>query len=181
MTATAKIMVDFMLRVCRIIGKIFMVVSCILFSLLVLLVFSGSVMRYVVGTPLAVADETASLLFLSGAILTLTHGYLDKKLIRISLFWDKLSSRPKQVADAIGTLAGAVALGIAFWATVLFAWDNYTLGSRTVMTDIPLWPWAMSIPLSLGLMTLTMFLTALAQLLDLLNNGPTPKIVEKSS
>lgn len=175
MIAVIQSIVKFLLRVCRTLGQFFMVLACILFSLLVLLVFCGSIMRYVVGTPLAIADETASLLFLSGAIFTLTHGYLNDKLIRISLLWDKLPGKWKQAANAIGTLAGTVVFGIVFWATLVFAWDNYTLGSRTIMTDIPLWPWTMSIPLSLGLMTVTMFLTAFAQLLDLLGSRVNPE------
>ena len=79
MIAVIQSTIKLMLRVCHALGQIFMVFACILFSLLVLLVFCGSIMRYVVGTPLSIADETASLLFLSGAILTLTHGYLNIK------------------------------------------------------------------------------------------------------
>jgi len=176
MLAAFQAIVGFMLRVCQILGRGFMVLACFLFSFLVLLVFIGSVLRYVAGTPLAIADESASLLFLSGALSTLTYGYLDNKLIRISLVWDKLSSQWQRIADAIGNLAGAMVFGVVFWTTLLFAWDTYTHGTRTIMTDIPLWPWAMVVPASLGLLSLSMFLTALAQLIDLLSgvHNPSP-------
>jgi len=169
MITSVQTLVGYLLRLCHICGRGLMTLSCILFSLLVLLVVFGSILRYVVGTPLAIADETASLLFLSGSVLTLTYGYLDKKLIRISLFWDKLSDRWQKAADVVGTLAGAAVFGTIFWSTLLFAWDNYTFGTQTVMTNMPVWPWAMSIPVSLGLMSVSMVLSALDQLLDLLN------------
>jgi len=174
MIAAAQSIVQTILKICRILGRGLMVLACFLFALLVLMVFVGSVMRYLVGTPLAIADETASLLFLSGAVLTLTHGYLEKKLIRISLIWEALSGKWRLFTDVIGTLVGAVVIFLISKATFAFAWDAYELGTRTVMTDVPLWPWAMSIPLSLFLLAIGMLLTAISSLLEYFSGREHP-------
>jgi len=174
MITVTQTIVQMMLKICHILSRGLMVLACFLFALLVLMVFSGAVMRYLVGTPLAIADETASLLFLAGAVLTLTYGYMEKKLIRISLIWDSLSKRRRYIANVVGTLVGAAVVFVISRATFTFAWDAFEMGTRTVMTDIPVWPWAMSIPLSLFILALTMVLTAISDLLGILSNRKQP-------
>lgn len=162
-----QIPIRFLLRICKLLGTASLYLGCILTALLVLLVFSGSVSRYLVGVPLAFADETASLLFLSGTVLTLTYGFFQGSLIRISLIWQKLPEGPKKVADILGHLVAAIAFLVIAKSSFDYAWDSYSFGSETVLTNIPLWPWAMTIPFSLGLLSVSMILSAIDQFLDL--------------
>lgn len=158
--------IQFLLGICKLLGRLSLYLACLLTGLLVLLVFAGSVSRYLVGVPLAFADETASLLFLSGTVLTLTYGYFQGSLIRISLIWENLPPGPKKIADIVGHLVAAAGFVIIAKSAFDYAWDSYTFGAKTTLTNIPLWPWAMTIPFSLCLLSLTMFLSAIDQALD---------------
>lgn len=160
--------VKYLLQVCKVFGKVSIYLACLLVGALVLLVFSSSVMRYLVGKPLAFTDEMAALLFLAGSILTLTYGFFDNRLIRIELLWSKLPDKWKSLADIAGRLAATGTFAVVTRSTFTYAMDSLEYGSRTALMDMALWPWAMTIPLSLGLMTVSLGLGAIDSFLDLL-------------
>ena len=160
--------IKYLLQLCKVLGKASIYLACLLIGTLVLLVFSSSVMRYLVGKPLAFTDELATLLFLAGSIMTLTYGFFGNRLIRIELLWSKLPDRWKILADIAGRLAATGTFAVVTRATFLYAMDSMEYGSRTALMDMALWPWAMTIPLSLGLMTVSLGLGAIDSFLDLL-------------
>jgi len=160
-------LIKYLLKVCKVFGEVSIFLACLLLGALVLLVFSSSVMRYLVGKPLGFTEELASLLFLSSAMLTLTYGYFENKLIRIELLWSKLSDRWKILADIAGRLVAAGTFAVVTRSTFMYAMGSMEYGASTALMDITLWPWAMTIPFSLGLIAISIGLGAIDKLLDL--------------
>lgn len=160
--------VKLLLRLSELLGKGLIGLGCVFIATLVILVFYSSVRRYAVGTPLAATDELAALLFLAGSILTVTYGFFDNRLIRIELIWARLSGRIKLAADIAGQLVAVVVFAIVVKATFGFALGYIEYGSKTTISNIPLWPWAMAIPVSMGLMAWSMFLNAVDGIFDLI-------------
>ncbi|RDD61228.1 TRAP transporter small permease [Ferruginivarius sediminum] len=124
------------------------------------LVFSGAVMRYFLGSPLKFSDELVGLLFLSLSFLAIPLGLLQRSHISVDLVSRKLRGVWARVAEISASL-----IFIAF-ATVFvsqayeFASFSRMIDSRSELGSLVLWPW-------MGLMAAAFFIALLVALIQL--------------
>lgn len=162
-----KRVVEVLMHVTEKTGRLIFGIGCVEIGLLTLLVFASSLSRYVVGRAISFTDEMVGLLFLSGAILTLTYGFYENKLIRLEVVFARLPSPWKSVLDGFGLLVSAGVFSVITQSTFGFAMDSLEYGSKTTVTNILIWPWAMTIPFSLVLMSISMGLTGIYRFLEI--------------
>ena len=164
---TLKRFLEILMQVTEKIGRLSIGIACLEIGFLTILVFASSISRYAVGRAIGFTDELVGLLFLSAAILTLTYGFYENKLIRLEVVFAKLPPRWKTGLDGLGLIASAAVFFVIALATLGFAMDCLEYGSRTTATNILLWPWALTIPFSLALVSVSMGLTGIYRFIEL--------------
>ena len=146
-----------------------------IFAIVVLLVAS-SLLRYVAGSPIAVTEELAALLFLGSAFLSLAFGFTEQRHVRLELFWKQLPSPWREIAEILGLLMAVVALGFLITVTWSLAVYSFEGASRSERTEILRWPWRVLSPCSLALFLAAVVVRVLARtvaLIDARNAGAT--------
>ena len=126
------------------------------------LVVLGTVMRYVVGTPLMISNELAGLLFVSMAFLAIPHCLLKKRQITVDIIVRCIPYPWRRLIDIL-----AIFIFIAFAVIFIYeAYDyaefSYQIRSRSSIGELLLWPWMMLMPVALAIAVLV----ALVQLVD---------------
>lgn len=166
-----KRFLEILMQVTEKIGRIVIGIACLEIGFLTILVFASSISRYAVGRAISLTDEAVGLLFLSGAILTLTYGFYENKLIRLEVVFARLPPRWKTGLDGLGLIASAAVFIVISQSTLGFAMDSLEYGSRTTVTNILIWPWALTIPFSLMLMSVSMGLTGIYRFIELIDSN----------
>ena len=108
--------------------------------------------RYVFLTPIPETEELGGLLFMATTFLALAHGLTRDRHVRLELLWRYLPGRWQDAASMVGYLLMMIALAVLITVTWNTAIGSYVAQSRSVMTEILLWPWRMIIPATLTLM-----------------------------
>lgn len=129
------------------------------FGIFVLLVGS-SFRRYLLGTPIAVTEELAALLFVATSFCSIPYGLMAGRHIRLQVLGDRLPLRLAAWASVVGDFLGAGVLAIVVIQLVAFARYSQEVGARTDVSELLLWPWMMVMPSMLGLVAIALVLRA---------------------
>ncbi|USH05332.1 TRAP transporter small permease [Grimontia kaedaensis] len=123
-------------------------------ALMVLLVFTASLIRYFFYAPWSPTEELVGFLFYSSCFLCLPATTWEARHIQISLFDNVL---PIPLRAALKNLA-ALCLIIMLGVLVIYGLENavftHSLGARSEMTKMALYPWMFVMPFSLGSMAI---------------------------
>jgi TRAP-type C4-dicarboxylate transport system permease small subunit len=140
------------------------VLAAIAAILMTALVFSGAVMRYLVGAPLRFSDELVGLLFVAMAFLALPLGLLQGRHITIDIVTRGLRGPWRRLADLLAVLI-LIVFAIAFIVvSYQFASFSFLIDSRSEISALLLWPWMAIMPLCMAVA----LLVALVQLYDIM-------------
>ena len=130
-----------MLTVIQGLAKAFLYIAAFALAVIVCLVASSAIMRYVFGSPFGFTEEIVGLLFATMAFLSIAYCAIFDREIKVDLVYE-LMARPLQAAGqliaAVARLIFAVWIG---WLVFDFVSLSFSIGSRTDMTGIILWPW----------------------------------------
>ena len=114
------------------------------------LVVAAVVMRYALAAPFRFTEELSGLLLSAMAFLALPFAMAGNANIRVTLLTDRLPPLAKRVAWVLGQ-----AIMVAFCA--VFAWEGWNIAQFTLMLNLmseqarlPLGPWVVLMPVSLG-------------------------------
>lgn len=136
---------------------------------IVILLVGSSVRRYFLGSPIPVTEELAALLFAALSFLSIPEGFMHDRQIRVGIVWRKLPLAVQGWAMLVGHFFTLLILGwLARW-TFDFALTSLTLGSRTYVSEILLWPWMMLIPVALGILALAVVVRIVVDLRAILS------------
>jgi TRAP-type C4-dicarboxylate transport system permease small subunit len=115
------------------------------------LVVAAVVMRYAVAAPFRFTEELSGLLLSAMAFLALPFAMAGNANIRVTLVTDKLPPLGRRIAWFLGQC-----IMVAFCA--VFAWEGWAIADFTMMLNLmseqarlPLGPWVMLMPVSLGI------------------------------
>lgn len=122
-----------------------------IFTIAALLTIS-TLKRYIFLTPIPETEELGGLLFMATTFLALAHGLARDRHVRLELLWRYLPGRWQDAASMVGYLLMMIALAVLISVTWTTAVGSYAAQSRSVMTEILLWPWRMIIPATLTVM-----------------------------
>ena len=139
---------------------------------IVVLLIVSSTQRYVIGRPIAVTEELGSLLFVIVAFMASSESFLTNRQIRTEVIWQLLPERLRGAALVAGHLGSAAVLAFFAWKTWHFALFSYELGSRSLLTEILLWPFMIVIPVSLAILVLSIVVRSINDVLDLRAGKP---------
>ena len=144
------------------IARLFEVVAVSLLALMSFFVVLSSFMRYVLGAPFSFTEDFVGLLFCAIVFLVLPSVQEKGRHIVVDLF-----SYPLRHWFGKLQLLGrsAMILLFAVWfgrEAFLFAQYAYQNGSKTLVADIPIYPWVAVLTLSVAIMGLL----ALKQCID---------------
>lgn len=142
------------------------------------LVVLGTVMRYVVGTPLMISNELAGLLFVSMAFLAIPHVLLKRRQITVDIVVRCIPYPWRRLIDVLAIFIFFAFAIIFIYEAYDYAAFSYQISARSSIGELLLWPWMMLIPVSLAIGVLV----ALVQLIDSLRafTGHPPYLPENS-
>ena len=127
-------------------------------------ILASSVMRYVVGAPLAFQEELVGLFFVALVFLSLPNCTMAHKHVRVTVVTEFLPGNWRKVAE-LTSLVLILIFSVVFASlTFDFAKLSYQIGALTEVGDIVLFPWMMLMPIGLGLMGLVALLQILRAL-----------------
>lgn len=115
------------------------------------LVFTSTLMRYLLGSPITFSDELAGLLFFSGAFLALPYVLLENKHVSIDFMTKVSSIKLRKASSLVASLTTATFAFIFIYQSWDFMAFSYQIQSKSEISGILLWPWMALMPLSLGL------------------------------
>lgn len=157
-----------MIQVLARLSRLLVVLATISGIALTIFVALSSIMRYVVGEPFGFTEELVGLLFAALVFLTLPYITVYRRHINISLITELFPSRARRIADMAGDLLTAV-FGIWFgYYAFDFAAFSRSLGSRSDIAGITLWPW-------MSLMVMASVLIAIASVMLAYRRTPPPE------
>jgi len=139
--------------------------------LIVVLLVTSSLKRYLFQQPIHVTEELGGLLFLGTTFCGLVYGFTQNRHVRLELFWRLLPHPWRELMEVLGYVLCLVALGVIIkqtWATTVF---SYEIQGRSVMTEILLWPWRLLIPAVLLLLALAVFSRSVVIVLKLVDTA----------
>lgn len=142
--------IDGLKLVSRILGFIGLTLSCISIVGIVVLLSSSALLRYFARAPLPFTEELAGLLFVIIFTAAVVHATNENRHLRLVVLWQKLPKRWQAPAMIAGDLMALLVMGIICKVTWDFAMLSRMFASRTVFGDLLLWPWMMTIPVSLA-------------------------------
>lgn len=122
------------------------------------LLVGSSMLRYVLGTPLAMTEELAGLLFVATAFCAVPYAMLAGRQIRLLVLVRHLPAPLVAWASVVGDLLGAFLLLVIVVQQVRFAEYSRAVGARTDVGEILLWPWMLLMPAMLALLALALTL-----------------------
>ena len=117
---------------------------------IIALLAGSSFSRYLFDMPIPITEELTALLFVALSCLSLAEGFVTGGQIRIVALWRLLPRWLQRPMSIVGHLISLIVLAVIVRETFQFAAMSYRLGSRSYISEIPLWPWMMLIPLGLG-------------------------------
>jgi len=131
------------------------------------LIVASVVLRYVEGRPLRFTEEAAGLLVAAMLFLILPRVSLEGRHVAVRVVVDRLSGRPRAVAEAVGRLVMAVFCG--WWAVAAWPWFVFTYERdlKSVVARLPLTPWVALVPACAAVL-------AIIAAWQLLRRPPTP-------
>jgi TRAP-type C4-dicarboxylate transport system permease small subunit len=153
-------------------ARIKTIVAALAAATIVLLLIVSSTQRYIFGRPIAVTEELGSLLFVIVAFMAASESFLTNRQIRTEVIWQLLSERWRGAALIAGHLGSAAVLAIFAWKTWQFAFFSFELGSRSLLTEILLWPFMMVIPVSLATLVVAIIARSINDILALRTGKP---------
>lgn len=139
-------------RISGLVMKPIEIISALLLVGLVGLLLVGVFFRYVLSSPIIVADELASIMFLWLAMLGSVMAIDRNEHLRLTLLYNLVSSRTTAVLETIGLVITATFLAVLLPAAVRHTEFEALLMSPTL--DIPLSWRSSALPLGMGLMLL---------------------------
>lgn len=144
-------------------------------GVLTIFVALSAIMRYAIGEPFGFTEELVGLLFSALVFLALPYVTLYRRHICITLITDLFPRKVRRVADALGDLLVVLFAAWFGYYAYDFAAFSYSLGSRTDLADILLWPWMSLMVVAMVLMIIVSLVlavrsTALEESPDALNS-----------
>jgi TRAP-type C4-dicarboxylate transport system permease small subunit len=139
--------------------------------LIVALLVTSSMKRYLFQQPIHVTEELGGLLFLGTTFFGLVYGFTQNRHVRLELFWRLLPHPWQELMEVLGYVLCIAALALLIqqtWATTVF---SYEIQGRSVMTEILLWPWRLIIPAVLLLLAIAIFARSLVVVLRLIDRA----------
>ena len=142
-------------------------------ALTALLVFS-SLRRYVVGRPVGATEELVAALFVVMAFLPIAYTFLINRHIRLELLWSRLPPPWRDVATVVGQLFTLLVLVLCIGPAWKFAMFSFQIGAVAETANVPVGPWMLFIPVGLGLMTATVAVRVLRNIVMLILGRSQP-------
>lgn len=149
----------------RILDKIEAVISTVLLGLLVLLVFSSALLRYL-GYPLNWTDAIAGALFVWVIYMAADRALRDDRHMGVDLAVKWLPAKPQTVLAILAHL-----IVLVFLVVVIYVGISLTLANTgRIIQDIPVsYSWvSLSVPVGAALMSLTLMAKILAKVKEFL-------------
>ena len=113
--------------------------------------------RYVLNRPIPGDNEITELMTVMATFFgAVAVAQLDKSHVNIDIALEMISPRARLLTDAITTLFGIFIVGLIVWRTGVTAWLFAEHGNTTRMMSIPLYPFALVIPLGCFLLFLVL-------------------------
>ncbi len=135
-----------------------------IFVIVALLVVS-STKRYLFQEPIHVTEELGGLLFLGTTFFGLTFGFVRNRHVRLELLWRYLPYPWRQLLEVMGYVLCTLALLLLIQQTWAMTAFSHELQTRSVMTELLLWPWRLIMPAMLSLLMVAIVVRAMVTLL----------------
>lgn len=130
-----------MLTVVHLLAKAFLYIAAAALGLIVCLVASSAIMRYVFGSPFGFTEEIVGLLFSTLGFLSIAYCAIFDREIKVDVIYELMVEPLQRVGQLIAATARLVFAAWVGWLVYDFVGLSYRIGSRTDMTGIVLWPW----------------------------------------
>lgn len=138
------------------------ILACLSAVLMAVLVITGTVMRYFLGSPLMFSDELVGYMFVSMSFLAFPMGMLKKRHIGVDLVVRNIGYPVRRIIDLLAVFIFIVFAFVFIIKSFEFADFSRQINARSDIGALLVWPWMMLMPVSLGVATLV----ALFQLID---------------
>ena len=110
-------------------------------SVMIGLMALDPVMRYLAGSPFFWSNEVTTYLMILMVFNGFGRALLASKHIRVTLIFNRLPGKVQNVLWVIICLAGLFYVGFVTYAIVLLMLSSFTLGVRSEVTNILMFPW----------------------------------------
>lgn len=136
------------------------------------LLAGSSVRRYLLGTPIAYAEELTGLLFVVTSFAAAPFGVLANRHIRLLVLWRRLPAALGSWLAVVGDTFAVAILALIVREMVAFAEYSREVGARTEISELLLWPWMYVMPGALALLGLALAWRAFERAKDAIQGRP---------
>ncbi|MCP8687196.1 MULTISPECIES: TRAP transporter small permease [Marinobacterium] len=132
--------------------------------LMTVLIFTSTLLRYLIGHPIGFSDELAGLMFVTLAFTTIPHVLNQNRHIGLDLFTGMLSHTAQLYVQWLAALIFIAFALILAWESWQFMTFSHQISARSDISGLLLWPW-------MAIMPFSMVLTILIQLKNTFNQS----------
>lgn len=140
------------------------ILAAIFFSIGILLIFYGVVMRYIMNDPQAWVEEVSRYSLIWGVFLGFGLALKHNQHIQVDILYDKLNNTGKLIMNLIATGLSIVFCLIYTYYGYILVENRYTSGMVSLDVGIPMWFVYLILPLS-GVLFLLRFIERLVNIL----------------
>jgi C4-dicarboxylate transporter, DctQ subunit len=150
---------DFYLKINSFADKVEKLIAVVFISAIVIIVFSGTIARYLFENPLFGADRLATYLMVWLGFLGFQMAVSKMRHIEIEAVKSKMKPKVKYLMSMFTSLLAAAFLLIFFSLSLDFMNASKELGDKDIVLEIPLWIIILIIPVSFGVSAIRYFFT----------------------
>lgn len=138
----------------RLIDRIGMIASLIVFVLIAILLY-GVIMRYAVGLPSIWVSELSGLLYACYFLIGGAYALIHNEHVNVNIFRARLSPRRQAMLDLFTWLWFYLMMGVLFWLGIKYAYASVIrLERSSTAWGVYVWPVKLMLPISALLMLL---------------------------
>lgn len=154
------IITNFYLKINKPIDLAEKIISVLIITAIVIIVFSGTIARYIFDNPIFGADRLATYLMVWLGFMGFQIAASKLRHIEIEAVKSKMRPSIRYLMNIVSSITGSVLLFIFFKLSLEFMFESKNLDDTDIILGIPIWWIILIMPLSFGLTALRFLFAA---------------------